>query len=248
MANYSSNTPASTIRKIGLLNQIMIYKSLNFGLVDDARKMQRFDKYLVCLLHKSTKFDFAAEVSKGRTLLVGEGNFSFALSLAKKPQIAANKLVATTFENEANLSEEVITNVKKLKAMGAMVLYGVDATKLSAVFGSWVFDNIIFQFPHAGSRDAIEGHNPNFILVRDFLMSAKSQLQRGGQVLISVVDTPHYRGAFQFEEAAIIAGFKPPETYKFDPNSFPEYEHIMTHQNASALDNHDKFRTFIFKI
>jgi len=247
MANYSSNTTASTIRKIGILNQIMIHKSLDFGLIDDARKMQHFDKDLAWLLHKSTKFDFVAEV-KGRTLLVGEGNFSFALSLAKKSQISATKLVATTFEKRRNLSEEATTNVAKLKLKGTMVLYDVDATKLSAVFGSWLFDNIIFQFPHAGSRDAVEGHNPNFILVRDFLVSAKSQLQRGGKVLISAVDTPHYRGAFQFEEAAKIAGFKPPEIYKFDPNAFPKYEHTMTHQNGSALENHNKFSTFIFKI
>ncbi|MEQ1790562.1 MAG: class I SAM-dependent methyltransferase [Rickettsiales bacterium] len=248
MANYSSNTTSSTIRKLGVLNQIMICKSLDFGLVHDARKMHHFDKYLAWLLHKSTKFDFVAEVSKGRTLLVGEGNFSFALNLAKKPQISANKLVATTFETENNLSEEALANVAKLKITGAMVLYGVDATKLHSVFGSWLFDNIIFQFPHVGSRDAIEGHNPNFILVRDFLVSAKSQLQRGGQVLISAVNTPHYHGAFQFEEAAKIAGFKPPEIYKFDPNAFPEYEHTMTHQSGSALDNHDKFSTFIFKV
>lgn len=64
---------------------------------------------------------------------------------------------------------------------------------------------------------------------------------------ISVVDSPHYRGAFQFEEAAKIAGFKPPEIYKFDPNTFPEYEHTMTHQTGSALENHNKFSTFIFK-
>ncbi len=248
MANYSSNRTASLICKLGTLNQIMIHKSLDFGLIDDARKMQHFDKYLAWLLHKSTKFDFVAEVSKGRTLLVGEGNFSFALSLANDHKISANRLVATTFENKEDLSKEATNNVEKLMAMGVTILYGVDATKLSAVFGSWLFDNIIFQFPHAGSRDAIEGHNPNFILVRDFLISAKSQLQRGGQVLISIVDTPHYRGAFQFEEAAKIAGFKPPEFYKFDPNAFPEYEHTMTNQNGSALESHNKFSTFIFKI
>lgn len=248
MTNYSSNRTASLICKLGTLNQIMIHKSLNSGLIDDVRKMRRLDKYLAWLLQKSTKFDFVAEVSKGRALLVGEGNFSFALSLANDPKIAANRLIATTFEDKANLSEEATTNVEKIKATGVMILYGVDATKLSAVFGSWLFDNIIFQFPHAGSRDAIEGHNPNFILVRDFLVSAKSQLQRGGKVLISAVDTPHYRGAFQFEEAAKIAGFRQSETYKFDLTKFPEYEHTMTHQAGSALDNQDKFSTFIFKV
>lgn len=226
MENYLPNKTTTLICKIGLMNQIMLQKSLDFGLIDDARKRLRFDKYLVWLLHKSAKFNFVAEVSQGRTLLVGEGNFSFALSLAQKPQIAVNRLVASSFESENYLSEGAIANAKKLKTMGATILYGVDATKLSTVFGSWLFDNIIFQFPHVGSRDAIEGHNPNFILVQDFLVSAKSQLQQGGKVIISAVNTPHYRGAFQFEEAAKIAGFKPPEIYKFNLIAFPEYEHI----------------------
>jgi hypothetical protein len=65
--------------------------------------------------------------------------------------------------------------------------------------------------------------------------------------LITAVDTPHYRGAFQFDEAADIAGFQPPESYPFDPNAFPQYEHTRTHQSGSALDDHDRFRTWVFK-
>lgn len=91
--------------------------------------------------------------------------------------------------------------------MGTTVLHGVDATKLSSSFGSWLFDNIVFQFPHTGSREVLEGRNPNFILVRDFLKSAGMQLARGGQVLVAAVDSPHYQGAFQFEEAAKIGKF-----------------------------------------
>ncbi len=53
---------------------------------------------------------------------------------------------------------------------------------------------------------------------------------------VPVVDTPHYRGAFQFDEAADIAKFQSPESYPFDPNAFPEYELTMTHQSGSALD------------
>ena len=248
MTNYSSNTTTALICKLGIFNQIMLQKSLDFSLIEDARKILIFDKYLAWLLHKTTTFNFISEVSQGRTLLVGEGNFSFALNLGKKPKIVVNRLVATSFESKNDLSEEAIANAKKLKTMGAAVLYGVDATNLSSVFVSWLFDNIIFQFPHVGSRDAIDGHNPNFILVRDFLVSAKSQLQLGGKVIISAVDTPHYRGAFQFEEVAKIAGFKPPEIYKFDLSAFPEYEHTMTHQIGNALENHNKFSVFVFKI
>lgn len=93
----------------------------------------------------------------------------------------------------------------------------------------------------------MQGHNPNFILVRDFLKSAALQLRIGGKVLITAVDSPHYQGAFQFDEAAKIAGFSPPESYSFDPDAFPEYEHTMTHQSGSALDEHQRFRTWVFR-
>ena len=199
------------------------------------------------LLYKSSGFDFVNEIIRGRTLFVGEGNLSFTLSIANTPLITPNRLIATTFESETELSEEAKENADKLHKMGATVIYGVDATKLSTTFGSWLFDNIIFQFPNVGSREAVENHNPNFILLRDFLKSAISQLYRTGKVIVSTIDNPHYRGAFQFEEAARIAGFKSPEIYPFDPFAFSGYEHTMTHQTGSAIDKHDKFSTWVFR-
>lgn len=109
------------------------------------------------------------------------------------------------------------------------------------------FDTIIFQFPHAGSREPIRGHNPNFVLVRDFLKSASAQLVYGGKVLITAVDSPYYRGAFQFEEAAKLAGFKEAETYPFDPSDFPGYVHTMAHEDGDALSHHDDFSTWVFR-
>lgn len=84
--------------------------------------------------------------------------------------------------------------------------------------------------------------------MRDFLISSASQLQRGGKVIISAVDSPHYHGAFQFEKAAEIAGFKSPEVYTFDPSAFPGYEHSMTHQAGSALEDLDAFSTWVFRM
>ncbi|MCE3005287.1 MAG: DUF2431 domain-containing protein [Rickettsiales bacterium] len=229
------------------MNQQLIHRSLNLGLVAEAKQLQRIDRHLTWLLHKSTSFDFVAEISQGRTLLVGEGNLSFTLSLAAMSGITPSRLIATTFENKEELSSDTIVNAEALRRKGVTVLHSVDGSSLASVFGSWRFDTIVFQFPHAGSRDAVEGHNPNFILVRDFLISAATQLHRGGKVLISAVDSPHYRGAFQFDEAADIAGFAPPESYPFDPSAFPEYEHTMTHQSGSAIGHHDEFSTWVFR-
>jgi len=180
-------------------------------------------------------------------LIVGEGNLSFTLSLVGMSGITPSRLIATTFENKEELSSDAIANAEVLRRKGVTVLHGVDGSSLASVFGSWRFDTIVFQFPHAGSRDAVEGNNPNFVLVRDFLISAAVQLHRGGKVLISAVDSPHYRVAFQFDEAADIAGFAPPESYPFDPSAFSEYEHTMTHQSGSAIDHHDEFSTWVFR-
>ncbi len=38
------------------------------------------------------------------------------------------------------------------------------------------------------------------------------------------------------------------EMYGFDPAAFPDYEHTMTHQPGSALDNHDQFGTWVFTL
>lgn len=197
--------------------------------------------------HKAKAFDFVAQIANGKTLLVGEGNLSFSLSLTRDARINPSRLTTTTFEYLSELPSEAKENAKQLRSLGTSVLFNVDATKLSSALGWTKFDNIVFQFPHAGSREPVEGHNPNFILIRDFLKSAFHQLMRGGKVLISTVDSPHYRGAFQFEDAASAAGFAPPESYPFDPSRFRGYHHTMTHQEGSALENHDKFVTWVFR-
>jgi hypothetical protein len=69
-----------------------------------------------------------------------------------------------------------------------------------------------------------------------------------GQVLISAVDNPHYRGAFQFDKAAEASEFFTPDVYPFDPEEFPGYTHTLTHQDGSALDNHETFSTWVFKL
>ncbi|NBX04413.1 MAG: DUF2431 domain-containing protein, partial [Alphaproteobacteria bacterium] len=201
-----------------------------------------FRKRQLYLRHKKTAaFDFIAQIARGTTLLVGEGNLSFTVALTIDSRINPAHLTASTFESAPDLSDEAEENAKILRLTGVSVLYGVDATKLSANVGLVRFDSIVFQFPHVGSRDPVEGRNPNFILIRDFLKSARRQLASGGKVLISIVNTPHYRGAFQLEEAANAAGFLPPRAYRFDPDKFRGYHHTMTHQEGDALYNHDDF-------
>jgi len=51
------------------------------------------------------KFDFAARARLGRTLFVGEGNFSFALALARLKGVSPSTILATVYEDEADLGD-----------------------------------------------------------------------------------------------------------------------------------------------
>jgi hypothetical protein len=134
-----------------------------------------------------------------------------------------------------------------LKHEGVNILHDVDATQLSYTFGNKQFDTIIFQFPHSGSRESINGRNSNFILLCQFLNSAKKQLTSRGKILVTLVDNPHYRGAFKCEEAAEKTGFLSPECYAFDPTYFKGYEHSMTNEEEGVLDEHKSFCTWVFR-
>jgi 25S rRNA (uracil2634-N3)-methyltransferase len=186
--------------------------------------------------------------SLGNILLVGEGNLSFAKSLLRLPTAQVTRMTATTYETEESLSAEAQKNATMLRHCGAFVLHGIDATYLEQNFKPNEFETIVFQFPNVGSREAKHGHNPNHVMIRKFLRNATSCLTPSGKILISAVDSPHYQGTFRFDEAAEFAGYETPETFPFDPSMFPGYSHTNTNDDKSALDDHDRFATWIFKL
>lgn len=184
----------------------------------------------------------------GDTLLVGEVNLSFAQSLLRKPAAHIIRMTATTYESEKGLSQETRQNAESLRHHGVFVMHDVDATHLEQNLKPHKFDTIIFQFPNVGSREAIYGRNPNFIMIRKFLRSAVPYLAPAGRILISVVDNSHYQGVFQFDEAAAFAGYEQPEAYPFDPSLFSGYSHTNTNDDDSALNDHSRFTTWVFRL
>ncbi|NET71415.1 MAG: DUF2431 domain-containing protein [Sphaerospermopsis sp. SIO1G2] len=237
------------ICELGLKNHALMKQCTRLGLEDGVPELKTIDQCLWQLLYyyKSNAFDFIDVVASGTTLLVGEGNLSFSISLIRKQRVDPRLITCATYESLSELSDIAINNARKLKSAGVTVKHGVDATQLSQSFGSQKFRTIVFQFPHAGSREPIRGRNPNFILLRDFLGSACNHLYPDGQILVTTVDNPHYRGAFQFDEAVKNAGFTSPQHYPFDPNDFPDYTHTMKHDAGSALSQHNTFSTWVFK-
>ena len=186
-------------------------------------------------------------LKKGKVLLVGEGNLSFAASLINAGYIPPHGLVASTYEGRNSLSMDAVRTAVELERFGVETHHSVDARKLASHFPHRTFATIIFQFPHTGTRGSVMGRNPNFQLLRQFLISARSCLSPSGQVLVSHVDSHHYNGAFQFHEAATRTGFLPPRSLVFDRKFFPGYAHSMTHRPQSGLNAHRKLLTKVFK-
>ncbi len=137
--------------------------------------------------------------------------------------------------------------MSKLQQFGVKLFQKTDATKIHNYFAGQTFDNIIFQFPHTGSREPIDVRNPNFILLRDFLKSAKPLLSYGGKVIVSIVDSPYYQGAFQIEEAGTEVKYKRYTIYKFNPLIFKDYVHTMTNEDESAISTNDDLITIVFE-
>lgn len=183
----------------------------------------------------------------GATLLVGEGNLSFALSLAKMSSQHARNLFATAFEPATDVSKLAKFNASQLRSLGSCVEHNVDATKLTRFIGLKQFRLIIFQFPNVRSRYPIHGRNPNHVMMRRFLRSAKCCLLPGGMVVTSIVDSPHYLGAFNLPDAAAATGFGDPEVYTFSPKDFAGYVHVNTDSPDSALVQYDSFSTWVFR-
>jgi len=93
-------------------------------------------------------------------LLIGEGNFSFAVALLQNPPTSLEHLppaniTATAYDTEAECYAkypDAEPCVRTLREKGAQVLFGVDTTRLEKTSGlkGRVFDRIVWNFPHAG--------------------------------------------------------------------------------------------------
>ena len=100
-------------------------------------------------------FEGAAQRWRCTSMLIGEGDFSFARSLVEYHGCA--DLTATCYDSEAQLAEkypQAVDNTGLITAEGQAVLYGVDATKLSQreIRKGEKWQRIFFNFPHVGGK------------------------------------------------------------------------------------------------
>ncbi|KAL6496404.1 hypothetical protein OROGR_029662 [Orobanche gracilis] len=188
-------------------------------------------------------------------LLVGEGDFSFSLCLAMAFGSATN-IVATTLDSYEELIakyKDAQENVAMLTALGASVLFRVDATKMKNLPDLWwrKFHRIIYNFPHAGFHGKED--NPNLItmhrnLVLGFLKNASSMLWPNGEIHVNHKTSEPF-DAWKIEDLGSLCSLICTAKDEFNIKDYPWY----CHKRGSGWTPDDSFplgacRTFKFKL
>ncbi|XP_020209857.1 uncharacterized protein At4g26485, partial [Cajanus cajan] len=118
--------------------------------------------------------------STHRILLVGEGDFSFSLCLARAFGTASN-MVATSLDSKDSLMmnyENALSNLIELETLGCTIVHEVDVHTMREhpLLEHERFDRIIYNFPHAGFNGRESNASVIMLhqdLVSGFLKNAK---------------------------------------------------------------------------
>jgi hypothetical protein len=182
--------------------------------------------------------DILPNASGKKVLLLGEGDFSFSLSLAQKvetPQQPSN-IVATSYETQARVEELYSNsgkqNIEDLNKKGIEVKHEVDATKIELKLGKEKFTSIVFNFPFVPTPRGATQIPKNVEMLKKFFVSAANSLEIGGKVFVTTKDYWHTR--FKTENLAKDAGLSLDTKMQFNSQEFPGYEHKMSHEDKSA--------------
>ncbi|MED6127879.1 hypothetical protein PIB30_092278 [Stylosanthes scabra] len=130
--------------------------------------------------------------SDHQILLVGDGDFSFSLSLARSFGSASNILASSldSYDDVNKKYKQAKFNLDELQKLGACVFHGVDATKMKFLpdLKMRKFDRIIFNFPHAGfygKEDNLEVIKKHKDLVLGFFKNASRMLRANGEIHVN---------------------------------------------------------------
>ncbi|KAL9671537.1 hypothetical protein QQ045_009106 [Rhodiola kirilowii] len=171
-----------------------------------------------------------------RILLVGDGDFSFALSLAKSFRSAIN-IVATSIDKHDCLEKKYsngVQNVRALEDMGGLVLLGIDATKMSQHFflKTQRFDRIVYNFPHVGFRYRENSYCQiilNKKLVKEFLKNARELIKSGkGEIHVTHKEGDPYN-KWDLVKKAEKNGLILHEVSPFNKGIYPGYNQKRAH-------------------
>ncbi|CAO3658592.1 unnamed protein product [Rhizopus stolonifer] len=175
-----------------------------------------------------------ANVERDKILLVGEGNFSFASSLAENYLSGgAEGMIATCFDSEQVLYEkyeEAKENVELIREFGGTVMFEVDATQLPKEIRKGKYTKIIFNFPHAGAGIKDQDRNviANQKLLNGFFEAATPLLSPAGEIQITLKTCKPYNLWAVKNLAKTTGNLASKGIRPFHPEDFPGYEHRRT--------------------
>ncbi|XP_010493750.1 PREDICTED: uncharacterized protein At4g26485-like [Camelina sativa] len=153
--------------------------------------------------------------SDKQILVVGEGDFSFSLSLAKAFGPAIN-ITATSLDIREELGRNYNNgkaNVEELERLGCTVVRGVSVHSITSDNRLARYDVILFHFPHAGKHHGVLG---------GFMESAKEMLKdEDGEIHIIRNICPFNK--WDIKALAEEEGLRLIKQMKFDQWDFPGY-------------------------
>jgi hypothetical protein len=199
--------------------------------------------------------------AEGETLLLGEGDFSLARSLAegapagRRPNITATSYEPLPTPGASGPHPTAEANLAALERLGARVQGNVDARNITGTAGRGGFDEIAFTFPHTKAARPVSAQVHRSLL-SDFFGSARQALNPGGRVRVTMVDpaaSPPYQ-AWRIQEQAAKQGFRVAQEirlpYRDFQAAYPGYGHQQTGSAASAFGGRPDrpIVTFIFEL
>lgn len=128
-------------------------------------------------------------------LLLGEGNFSFAVALVKQLNVQCNngkpthRIIATDCKDASSMDSLTLENISWLKNGGTEVFLDVDATRMDThdsirtLSGHQV--SVVFNFPHVVTKKMHLGKNRR-LLSNFFVSLNKLALNDRSQVMVSL--------------------------------------------------------------
>jgi len=162
-------------------------------------------------------------------LLVGEGDFSFSLTLANAFGSAEN-MVPTSLDSREKVlqlydsAHETLSNLERL---GATLLHGVDATTMEKhhMIRKMRFHRIVYNLPHAGfygkedDEKVIKKHRH---LLKMFFKNARSLLTKSGEIHVTHKENGPYE-KWELVKQAEECGLLLKGSVRFRITDYPGY-------------------------